>query len=397
MEKYLPLLLLLVCGCQEIEVFEPNKHIEVFNAIDSCEKRIDLSDIADSISYIKLQSDSLTIGAIKEINFVDSLVFISDEFNIYCFDNYGTFIRRILNSFEVSEKRIHISSFTINHKKELIYLLDSRNSKFHIFDFFGNHIFDFSASHFDSQIASINEDYLVSSTMKAHLKGNKNFQLNIINTDLKYVSKKLDFSDYKIPRFSVCGLGNHFYYFNGILSYWDYLSNSIYRIPNENEVRPEYIFDLGPYQPPLEWLCGETDPKKVKETRKMLEKYLVVSNVKESENYLFIYGIYNSRRQHIVYNKAQKSFSRIKIEWSLFDQGFFNDIDGGFPFWPKGSIDESTMYSWIEPYQFAKFKNHYLYYDLFFKNGNITKTNQDFDITSNPWLMIIHLRKKNEV
>jgi hypothetical protein len=101
-----------------------------------------LSEIVDSISYIKLEtSDSCLIGYINRIKYYDKHYYIYDHRakTIYIFDETGKFVKKFNKYGQGPEEYLWVNSFA-NDNDGLLHIHDQESAKILIYDTAGNFV-----------------------------------------------------------------------------------------------------------------------------------------------------------------------------------------------------------------------------------------------------------------
>jgi len=89
-------------------------------------------------------------------------------------------------------------------------------------------------------------------------------------------------------------------------------------------------------------------------------KNLSLQSVFETDRYRFLRFFAGRGRKDLFLEKESNSGGNLVFNYSLIDNGFHNDIDGGYPFWPAIQIDENTLATPFNPSEFkVKYSNSY--------------------------------------
>ena len=130
MKKLIIFIILLIAIESYIERDEEEgdiKEIDISSVYDKDDKVL-LSEVADSISYISLETDSSCfIGKIrnpdKNIQFAKDRFFISDGDNLFSFENSGKFLFKIGRQGKGPGEYFRIDNFTVLNKQKLVVIL----------------------------------------------------------------------------------------------------------------------------------------------------------------------------------------------------------------------------------------------------------------------------------
>ena len=285
-----------------------------------------LSEIAESIEYIKLETDSrCLIGDFNEIRITEKYLFISSNNNLLMFNRKtGKFIRKIGSRGKGPEEYQGFKTFEVDEKNSRVYLWDYVMNKFLIYGFNGNLIsvikpveienidVDFFKLTGDNRI--IIHDY--------NFFGNSRYQVYLIDYTGKVINKIVNTHKFKVtfPLSISRNQTNSLSVINSQTISYKYIRNdTIYHsLKNDLSLIPVYVF------------CADKKSKHKYSKR----EYIRIYNLFETGDYLFF-----KRHRNVLYNKADN-----EIRFSKFNQnGFINDIDGGSNFWPKFAQDNSLI------------------------------------------------------
>ena len=160
-------------------------------------------------------------------------------------------------------------------------------------------------------------------------------------------------------------------------------------LDNNKNVINGYMLSYGKYK----------IPSSVKHNRhwEVEGDYFFADRVMESENYLFIEGIYQAKyARNILYNKRNYISKNVVFNYEFHDRGFHNDLDGGIPFWPKGVVAKNILYDHISPIQLKRLMDHEYYKNIPIKNMKqnqlLKQLLQDCEITDNPIIFKLFLK-----
>ncbi|MFP4048043.1 MAG: 6-bladed beta-propeller, partial [Bacteroidales bacterium] len=355
----LSLMLLFLVGCSKtgnegIDTESDSQLITVdFVEMSDSEKTVALSDIAQDISYVKLETnENVLINNTNKIKLTKNFIFISDFSNLYQFSKTGEFIRKIGNKGRGPGEYIHISSLEINEKQDKIYVYCSTRKKLFVYNFKGEFCRQFN-------LPQINElTFVRDSLFLAHANvhvGNEEYIFYLINPSsdtIPVVENHFNWEHKSDYLMSIFGDNSPYYRFQQNLYFKDTYNDTIYKFDNDSlSHTPVYYINLGKYDmPDKKRLSYTVDASKFK---KYCDDYYQI-NVKESNDYLWIqYYTYNyftqSEPAYGLYNKNQKKCFTI-VDSKGEKSCIVNDFTAGEDFWPV-LIQENTMIDYIQPFE----------------------------------------------
>lgn len=98
---------------------------------------LSFDSIVESVKYVPLAtSDSVLISSISDVKVLDNIFYVADfrKGRIFAFNNSGDYAGKIDALGEGPDQYKRISSFDIDKKNKLLYLLDSDLGKVHVYD-----------------------------------------------------------------------------------------------------------------------------------------------------------------------------------------------------------------------------------------------------------------------
>ena len=114
------------------------------NPVEAIKDQINLSQIADKIEYIPLQTtDSSVIGSFPDLKVAGDLIFVREQNGILVFTEEGQFIRRLFTVGNGPEESIG-RSFAIDEERREVYVYDIYKRDGNIYDFEGKFLGDFN-------------------------------------------------------------------------------------------------------------------------------------------------------------------------------------------------------------------------------------------------------------
>jgi hypothetical protein len=398
---YILCTLFLFIACAKVNDKQKHKfainEIDLSNAYSKSEKR-NLSEIADSIIYIPLETDSSSIfgkinNPIENIQFANSRIFINDGDQLLSFSSDGKLINKIGRQGNGPEEYIRINDFALLENKRLIIIKSDAQQKLLIFTFDNEFIQSVMIDWWPSHISTLNNKYIVLANEKGQRKFIDYFTFSIIDSkgNLENHLLKQNWEE-EIEKVDEVGLSNiaNFYFHYDTLSYWEFQYDTIWRIYDKNKIIPRYHIKLGDNKLPTKFLLTSSARYQNKQSEFVrLYKYI------ESKRYMF-FDIANKKQLlHVFYDKTTKKAINVKHGDTKNKFSFINDIDNGLPFWPEGIISNNKVFAIIYGIELNNKINKEQHTDkLLIENTRLKNLVQNSTIMDNPILMVVLLKDK---
>ena len=384
----------MTCTNPEIHQKVETINVEEFS---SNKKKVNLSDIASKIEYIKFEdTDSSILGDLriqdKEIKFFGNNILVSSG-KILRFDSKGVFLNEIGVVGEGPNEYLKVSDFTFftKGKDSLISIYSDVQKKIVLYNLNGQFVKYFRIKETPMNISSINNKIVLINAIGMRLESNY-YALNIISVDDGSLEKNLLFKEKEKNRELATTGFNTNYIFNDTLSYWESNYDTIWRIADDYKKTPKYVVSIGDNVLPVEKFTNQNVLN-----FDVFSRYERIQKLYETKNFIFIKSVYQKYLCNVVYNKQKKE--GIAPEFKRpFGRGkhfsFFNDIDGGLPFWPLGRIDDNKVFMLVYGYEVKEYMNRNK--ESKFRDENLREKLLSFTsgskITDNPALMIVTLK-----
>lgn len=401
--------ILISCNNVTKESSEKKETIERINLKEALnrEKKVNLSEIATKVEYIQLESNNVSLlNRIKNINkdiqFSKKNIAIKDASNNLILFNYsGKFVSKIGNIGKGPQEYPSIQEFTILKNGNEIALHTAQLQKVLVYNNKGAFVNSFKTGFWPLGLTSFQEDLIFMNPL-----GRRNytdyFALSSLTTTgekkkkflFKPKEKELD-KKKKLNMFT--SIHNNFV-LNDTLRYWESSlgKDTIWSITKDFKEFPSYVIDFDDNLRPFELFAY----KKNISFKEMI-KYGNVEYFQESSNYMFfrLYPSTKKRLHTVLYNKKTKISTSILFKKKLkkgINFSFYNDLDGGMPFWPQGKVSDDKMYMLFYGYELK---------DYVARQGNdlsfLSKKGRDkllnmaknAKISDNPILMVVTLKK----
>lgn len=389
--------ILLLVSCNN--TIKENK-IEIINLQKSFKKskKINLSDIATNIEYIQLENDtSALIGLIskpnKNIQFVGNNIFIDND-EILRFNKKGKYINKIGSIGKGPEEYIESSSFTIfeNKKDTIISVFSAPQRKTLLFDLKNNYKGSFSVKFWPTSISIINEDFVFINSFGRRNESNY-AAFTIVSSQNKKIKKRLLHKWREKNQSLALSSLNNYYYNKDTLSYWESNYDTIWRIDKELNSIPKFKIDIGENTLPIE----SFNDKNVFNFS-IFSKYDKVERLYETANFIFFNVNYRKKLHRICFNKKTKVFLNVKFK-RPFGKGihfaFYNNLDGGVPFWPMGKVSDKKVFMIVYGYEMREYiarRKIKLEKVNTIVNTDLKEIIKKSKLSDNPILMIVTLK-----
>ena len=365
-------------------------------------KGLNLSDIASNVEYIKLETNNQNLfGNVSKIDIYNNDLIIMDRkiHSVFKFNLNGHFISKIGKRGKGPGEYAWLDNFIINHNNGEIYLTDieiqkilhfSKNGKFIKRlknDLYGKFIRLFSNNTFCYYKPYI---FKIDKSVKKYDK--------LLITDIDGNETKRLFT-VKFPTIeelsSPANVMVKIYNYYDSISVWQFGMDTIYRISENYNITPKYIFDYGPNRIPKSLFSNG------KRFMEEIDNYASIMGFSETDNSFFINGLQKGELKRIYYNKNTKECFNVFDNAKLRSSGEFssinNDFDGGISFWPHGQTSNGKLYRSIDIQEIKDFlkKNESMNIKIKYpeKLKSLKEIVDKSDIDDNPIIMLVTLKK----
>jgi len=375
-------------------------------------REVPISEIAESVEYIPLETtDKSAINRIYDAKFTKDYIFIqqygTSQSLLIQFDRQGKFIRYIGKAGNGPEEYNQIREFSVDEKKELIYIQSNWTKKILAYSFKGEYIKTFNLKHNIYKIV-LSRDSLFMCFGEPSI-GNEENVFTEINSNGEILQCVKNYNLWKDPppfgRNNVYPGQNFFYRLNNRLQFKGKYNDTIYTYDTNNKIIPKFYVDLKEYKLPEEMIIERGL------VRRIPTDYFWVG-VNESFRYVFIlYCAYDTDDSqgdgapiagYMIYDKILRTGSAISNRGGkmkrfneIGEWGFINDIDGGPELIPE-YINDSLAFHFISSLEMKK----YLSSDKFInsnpkypdKKEMLTKQMKGLNESDNDLLMVVKLK-----
>lgn len=336
-------------------------HIEIEKILDNNElkrKQFNLSEIADSITYIKLGSMNASgeekfLRDIRNVVFTDDNIVVNDFNTVLLFDKKGNFIRQIGRRGQGPGEYLWVHGTAVDGNNRKIYI--GNETKAVVYDFDNNFINSFPVKEEFNRMQFIeNGKLLINRTNMYGALENKLSLIDSMGNILKSYPNYYNFTPQAnmVIMVGESNVNKNFYTTTEGILYKGEYSDSIYSFDEDYNLKPAILLHLGKYTVPLhlkpEYLA---DPDKIQTecndcyntfTTKTDKYFIVECRPPNSSNSQLKLVICNRVDQKCVYT----------------DQAIVNDIDNGPDIIPSGiTSDGNYLYTWMSCSGFIKLAN----------------------------------------
>jgi len=392
------ILSVLLVGCYKKEEKHSSKgHIKIIDINNGIENSIkmNLSSIAKDIENIKLENTEKSIvGNIINIVIGEKYIVITDHLdNIKVFSRNGKFIRKIGQKGRGPNEYLSTSKIQISEKYNEIFLYDGGSARILIYDILSGKCRKAKKTIYYPDNFILYKDsllcFLYSAASFKYTKNNHHLILfdrklkrKRFLMERKYTEKFLSSIDY--------GFTNMYIKDDDVM-FWESDLDTVYLFNVRKKViYPYMLFKYDKFKKVLS--------KDSFNPRKMGQGTFLLDNFFETNNYIFVEGIFSGKySKNIVYNKKTKKSFDVFFNYDLYDWGFHNDIDGGMPFWPKGKTLKGQLFCYMRPYRLKILMQNPYFKKINIlnkqKNEYVKKLVDKSKISDNPIITIITEKK----
>jgi hypothetical protein len=306
-------------------------------------KTINLSEMAEEVKYIPLQTDSnCLLGRKPEYHFTDQYIFIENRDHVLVYDYNGKYLRRIGTPGKGPNEIDLIRMIQVNDKDKTVAIQTNWNRKILFFNFDGTFkesvpvpdvmymypiendkfvAYDFCSSGY--------EDYVL------RLTNRKNDTISRVNNHFKWENKTGTIYSIGYWGFHPMYSNNDNYFFKGMYN------DTIYYL-SDNKFMPAYYVDLGQYRLPND--SRFENPVSMEKFRRVQADFFFASTL-EAGNQIFLTTInYDESITKNILLRRNASEGAFLVKEFAEPSGLINDWDGGPDFWPEGNVNDQTVF-----------------------------------------------------
>jgi hypothetical protein len=308
------------------------------------------------------------------------------------FSTSGKFLKKYSKVGRGPGEYMEITDFTYLPDKEKLAILCSGCKKIYFYNLKGEFLKETSIDFRPNRIISFS-DKLILVNNRQFRDLSDYFSVSIIseNGDLQNRLIKHENEVAEKKRISVAG--NNLYILDNSLNFYEPIYDTIWRITSDFKVSSKSIIFYSKDKLPF---IDTSTPQS--EFLSILTKYVTLNSYSESEKYIFFVVNNKETRNNILFDKTSGISTNLTFNKQLRDisiNSFYNDLDGGPPFWPAGIISGDKAFSLI---QISSLKRYYdsnkdqLELLEQFHNLKIQEILKNSTINDNPIIMIVTLK-----
>jgi len=325
-----------------------------YEGILNQEKVIRLSEIASDIVYVPLETKSENlIKSVVEYRFTDDFIFVKNVNHVLMFDRKGNFIRQIGKPGRGPGEIGVIRNLSILEEEKQIVVQTNWSRKLYFFNFEGEFLYSNESPDVkDVKILPDGKQLLFDSpnwgTEKYVfiLRESSGDTITAVNNHY-FWENKIGFASRVSYQLAI-----PFYDYDGSTSMKFIYNDTVYNISGDSIV-PEYMINMGRYK------LKDEDRIEVLQVdfRRFLEnsKGYRFASPFEAKEKLFIASLdFSDNKEenqwNMIYDRRSSS-GNLVVDVQGEPGKIINDIDGGPDFWPLGTINDSTVYMVVMPYE----------------------------------------------
>ena len=300
-----------------------------------------LSEVAVDVEYVFLETnDDCLLADIRNIVYDPPYFFVTDRFEktIFIFNETGRYINKISAVGQGPHEYTEIYNF--DAKNNCVHILDYNLRKIFTYDISGKFINDLKVDARTSFLKISFENDLILASSNHQIKSNEGFVFSQYDNDLNLKRK---FHPMEDNGFKTNSTAHSFYRHKDNLIYWEWnIFDTIYNILPDGHAEARFIIHPGKIP---------SSHEQPYEKAHLVEfKQFDISRLVETDNYLFLFCVYNKTAAPLIYSKSENKI--IGIEMSLA-----NDIDGGISFWPTYKLSDNKVCTARFPYEIKTYLN----------------------------------------
>ncbi len=386
--QFILILILISCNTENNSLleFDPGKLVEI---------KINLSEIADDINYIKLDN-KYPLGLIYDkIMFINNSIYLSaHNLGILVFNEEGKLLSKIGTIGRGPGEYIHNFNFAIDEKSETVYVCDEA-SIIKVFSKTGDFLRSFSLQKYGSSVDVI--DIFNSKLFVAYDLQFDDSKYNWIVLDTQ--GNLIKTQERTIPKF-ICNAGGQggTYKNENSLSFWNQFTDTVFSILPDLTQKPSFIIGPGEHRLPKSRISSMEE----------MSDYMLIRQIFETRRFIDIRYYYsfpvNKFAFVLIDKRNNKSFlTYLKSDGSFMPEytgGIINDLDGGTEFLPRSyymNNNREFMVGLLNPYQInSRIKNYGFRNSISRhpeKKKEFEKLANSLQETDNPVLMVVRLKK----
>ncbi len=333
---------------------------------------IKLSDIADSVEYIPLDTtNSVLIAKIQGLHVSDSLILIRDKGATYLLNSKGQF-QKSLYHIGKGPREAYGTHVGIDNRN--IYVANRWSKGIMRFSSKGEFLDEMKYKHLFWQFYFLKDMVVFPEDINP-----TNFSFYVHNRTTDSVIYEHPFRYSHLP-YSRGGYSNMYVWFDIFednLLFKEQVCDTIFSTTDFNNIREAYILDFGSRRLKPEDYFSKSPHK--------FDNKQFITAFKEKSKFLLMKGVDNNELCQYLFNKGNKQILK------SFDLQIKNDLDGGpsLHFWEihNSSYDSRILYFYIQPHELLDEANKPSV------NSKLDQIRKSTNINNNPILVKAYLKQ----
>ena len=320
------------------------------------EKQVKLSDIAEKITFVPMETtDASLLNKVRANNIISvngTIVIPCFNMGAFAFDESGKFIVPISRKGQGPGEFTRFLSVAGNSDRNLIYVKSSR--KMIAFRPDGTFVNEYKVPGIGLpwEYSIIMQDSITLSNI-INATGQSQYRLILSNTQGDTLKAFPQYDRFEMPygmNYAYCNnKENYLYQYKGESVYHDYYCDTLYTVTRDS-LLPRYLLDMGKYKLPKNMRL------EVAVVSRDYEEYLMIEKAEayfrptffENDRYIVMpYTTWNLQDKRapaklMYYDRETKECIKVK------DDAFVNDMMGDLPFHPDARVAENILGEWWE-------------------------------------------------
>ena len=317
------------------------------------EKQVKLSDIAEKITFIPMETtDASLLNKVRANNIISvygNIVIPCFNMGAFAFDENGKFIAPISRKGQGPAEFLRFVGVAGNSDLNLIYVKDGR--KMMAFRPDGTFVDEFKtpgALHWESSI--VMQDSITLSSV-INYTGQRPYRLILTNAQGDTLKAFPQYDRFEIPKgmnyIYINNKENFLYQYKGESVYHDYYCDTLFTVTRDS-LLPRYLLEMGEYKLPKDLrLEAEFFSDEPEQAMKKAENYYRPILFENDRYIVMPYTTWSLQNRDLptelmYYDRKTKECIKVK------DGAFVNDMMGNLPFCPDARIAENVLAEWWE-------------------------------------------------
>lgn len=357
-------------------------------------KTMYLSEVATDLEYIQLETkDESLIHSVSKVLVHNNRVIVLDKKQqiVLVFDKSGKYIGKIGNYGRGPGEYLGIADIAIRRRDSTLCLYDDQTSKIIIYSMQGRLKSETRTPFNADKAAFLNDSILCLLAPRPNFVNNNSYSIALYDSRMNLCGRLIDRSHeditVRLAQFMPSSSMNCLEKQADTLSYWEVKYDIVYRIIDRTTVIPAYHLKYDGKIPLDEGFSSQT-----------AERYASVEILLETKSYFFLQGINSGNFFRMVYDKTKRMATSTYFDFQDYDMAhrMLNDIDGGYPFWPTGTLEDGRVYSAVHLYSFREYAGKKPFCDIISKKSDealaFSTMVAKSDFVDNPCLMIVRMK-----